>query len=513
MYSMPAAVVGFRSSALMMRLTRSSMLEVLRQDYIRTARSKGASERVVNFRHALKNAVLPVVTVIGIEAAFLMGGLIVTETVFNIPGVARFLVEAIRWRDYPIVQNLVMYIAIIVVVDQFHRSTCCTRRSTRASNIRISRSSRRAEETTVSTVDYHAELAKAGANVHSRWSAGPFLRAPLSAGRDRRGDHGALRLRRVFAPLITVYDPLSTNAALSLARPSAAHWLGCDFMGRDVYSRIVYGARISLAVGIGSTVLGGSIGVIIGLLSGYLGGWIDLVAQRLIDILQSLPLLVMAIAHGGRARAVAAQHDHRDLDPADPLRRRGSCAPTRCRLREQPFVESAKAIGMSEFRIALRHVLPNTLAPLIVLATAQLGSTILTEASLSFLGLGVPEPHPSWGRMLSESAAEYVRTAPWLVIFPGVAISARRLRHQPLGRRAARHPRPAPAQLIGRGSRARNETSSAHNAARRCSRSTGCGPISSPAPASSRRSTTCRSRVQPRRDAGDRRRVGLRQDR
>jgi peptide/nickel transport system permease protein len=119
MYSIPAAVVGFRSSALMTRLTRSSMLEVLRQDYIRTARSKGASENVVNYHHALKNAVLPVVTVIGIEAAFLMGGLIVTETVFNIPGVARFLVEAIRWRDYPIVQNLVMYIAIIVVLVNF----------------------------------------------------------------------------------------------------------------------------------------------------------------------------------------------------------------------------------------------------------------------------------------------------------------------------------------------------------------------------------------------------------
>lgn len=119
MYSIPAAVVGFRSSALMMRLTRSSMLEVLRQDYIRTARSKGASERVVHYRHALKNAVLPVITVIGLEAAFLMGGLVVVETVFNIPGVARFLIEAIRWRDYPIVQNLIMYIAIIVVLVNF----------------------------------------------------------------------------------------------------------------------------------------------------------------------------------------------------------------------------------------------------------------------------------------------------------------------------------------------------------------------------------------------------------
>jgi peptide/nickel transport system permease protein len=117
--SVPAAAVGFRSSALIMRLTRSAMLEVLRQDYIRTARSKGASERTVNYHHALRNAILPLVTVIGIEAAFLIGGLIVTETVFNIPGVARFLVEAIRWRDYPIVQNLVMFIALIVVVANF----------------------------------------------------------------------------------------------------------------------------------------------------------------------------------------------------------------------------------------------------------------------------------------------------------------------------------------------------------------------------------------------------------
>jgi peptide/nickel transport system permease protein len=117
--SIPAAAVGFRSSALVMRLTRSSMLEVLRQDYIRTARAKGASDPSVNYDHALRNAVLPVVTIIGIEAAFLIGGLIVTETVFNIPGVARFLVEAIRWRDYPIVQNLVMFIAVVVVVLNF----------------------------------------------------------------------------------------------------------------------------------------------------------------------------------------------------------------------------------------------------------------------------------------------------------------------------------------------------------------------------------------------------------
>ena len=119
MYGVPAAAVGFRSSALLMRLTRSSMLEVLRQDYIRTARSKGASDTKINYYHALKNAMLPVITVIGIEAAFLLGGLIVIETVFNIPGVARFLVEAVRWRDYPMVQNLVMFIAVVVVTVNF----------------------------------------------------------------------------------------------------------------------------------------------------------------------------------------------------------------------------------------------------------------------------------------------------------------------------------------------------------------------------------------------------------
>lgn len=119
LYCLPAAAVGFRSSALIMRLTRSSMLEILGQDYIRTARSKGVPERAINYHHALKNAVLPVLTVIGIEAAFLIGGLIITETVFNIPGVAHFLVEAILMRDYPIVQDLVMFITVIVVVVNF----------------------------------------------------------------------------------------------------------------------------------------------------------------------------------------------------------------------------------------------------------------------------------------------------------------------------------------------------------------------------------------------------------
>lgn len=274
----------------------------------------------------------------------------------------------------------------------------------------------------MSSIDYRAELTKAGANVDSRWAALKFLARRYPLGAVGAVIMAVCVFAALFANYITVYDPLSTNAALSLARPSAQHWLGCDFMGRDVYSRIVYGARISLAVGLGATGLGLTCGVIIGLTSGYLGGWIDLAAQRLIDILQSLPLLVMALlmtaSLGPSLRNTIIAISIALIPSSARVVRANTLS-----LREQPFVESAKAIGMSEVRIAFRHVLPNTLAPLIVLATAQLGATILIEAALSFLGLGVPEPHPSWGRMLSESAAEYVRTAPWLVIFPGLAIS------------------------------------------------------------------------------------------
>jgi peptide/nickel transport system permease protein len=226
----------------------------------------------------------------------------------------------------------------------------------------------------------------------------------------------------VFAPWITQFDPTATNPRVSLAYPSGAHFLGADFMGRDMWSRIVYGARISLAVGIGSTTLGCLFGVTIGLTSGYFGGWYDLIVQRFMDVMQSLPLLVMALV---MTAALGPSLTNTIIAISIPL------VPSVARvirsntlmLREMPYVEAARAVGMNEFSIALRHVLPNTLAPLIVLATAQLGSTILVEAALSFLGLGVPEPHPSWGRMLSESAAEYVRVAPWLVIFPGAAIS------------------------------------------------------------------------------------------
>ena len=270
--------------------------------------------------------------------------------------------------------------------------------------------------------DYDADLAVPDAGRESL-----LRRIAYTAGRYPLGAIGAVIMvvfvfLAVFADYLTVFDPLSTNAAISLARPGGSHWLGTDFMGRDMYSRIIYGARISLAVGLGSTALGCSIGVALGLASGYLGGWTDLVIQRVVDILQGMPLLVLALVMAAALGPSLGNTIVAISIPLIPYSARVIRSNTLI-LRELPFVEAARAVGMSELRIALRHILPNTLAPLIVLATAQLGAASLTEASLSFLGLGIPEPHPSWGRMLSESAAEYMRTAPWLVIFPGIAIS------------------------------------------------------------------------------------------
>ena len=226
----------------------------------------------------------------------------------------------------------------------------------------------------------------------------------------------------IFADVLQTHDPIATDAAQTLAPPSRAHWLGSDHLGRDIYSRIVHGARVSLIVGIASTLLGSVLGGIFGLLSWYVGGKTDLIVQRLLDILQGLPLLVLALV---MTASLGPSVQNVIIAISIPIIPRASrvIRASVLSIREMQYVEAARALGLRHLRIAFRHVLPNTIGPFIVLTTAQLGSAILVEAALSFLGLGVPEPYPSWGRMLSVSAAEYAQKAPWLVLFPGVAIS------------------------------------------------------------------------------------------
>ena len=225
-----------------------------------------------------------------------------------------------------------------------------------------------------------------------------------------------------FAEVLATHDPIMTEAAGTLGRPSWEHWLGSDHLGRDIYSRIVHGARVSLIVGVASTLLGSVLGGIVGLLSGYVGGKTDLIVQRVLDILQGLPLLVLALVISA---VLSPSIQNVVIAISVPIIPRAArvIRSSVLSIREMQYVEAARALGIAHLRIAFRHILPNTMGPFIVLGTAQLGSAILVEATLSFLGLGVPEPYPSWGRMLSVSAAEYAQKAPHLVLFPGLAIS------------------------------------------------------------------------------------------
>jgi peptide/nickel transport system permease protein len=230
-----------------------------------------------------------------------------------------------------------------------------------------------------------------------------------------------LLIAALFADAFATHNPVRTSSRVLVA-PGAEFWLGTDNLGRDLYSRVLHGARISLVVGLTSTLLGAVAGGLVGLVSGYVGGTTDLVAQRVMDIMQALPILVLALVLTA-ALGPSLTNTVIAISVVIAPRAARVVRASVLAIREFVYVESARALGVSHARVAWRHILPNTFGPFIVLVTAQLGGAILAEAALSFLGLGVPEPYPSWGRMLSIAAAEYAQKAPWLVIYPGLAIS------------------------------------------------------------------------------------------
>jgi peptide/nickel transport system permease protein len=226
----------------------------------------------------------------------------------------------------------------------------------------------------------------------------------------------------VFANVVAPYDPLKTNYDQMFEHPSARHWLGTDSFGRDVLSRIIFGSRTALFVGFGASAVGATLGLIIGTASGYFGGRVDMVAQRILDIFLSFPLIVLALAvvavlGTGTVKVILAI-----LVPMVPRAAR-VCRSSALAIRETPYVDAARAAGFSHARIIVRHMVPNVIAPYLIILTAFLGQAILLEASLSYLGLGVQEPTPAWGLMLQGGAEEYAESAPWIPIFPGLAIS------------------------------------------------------------------------------------------
>ena len=221
---------------------------------------------------------------------------------------------------------------------------------------------------------------------------------------------------------IAPYDPLDVDYSAMLAAPSGAHWLGTDAFGRDVLSRIIYGARTALTVGVGASFIGATLGSLIGVSSAYFGGRFDLLVQRVMDVFFAFPVIVLALAV---VAILGTGPGNVILAIATPMVPR--CArvvrSSALAIREMPYIDAARAEGFRNRRIILRHMLPNVMAPILIMATAFLGEAILLEASLSFLGLGVQEPIAAWGLMLRGAAVEFAETAPWMAIFPGVAIS------------------------------------------------------------------------------------------
>jgi peptide/nickel transport system permease protein len=226
----------------------------------------------------------------------------------------------------------------------------------------------------------------------------------------------------IFADVLAPYDPLFTHPEIRLTPPSWQHPFGTDDIGRDVFSRIIYGARISLWVGLLAVGIGTLAGTIIGLICGYWEGRVDLVLQRFMDALMAIPGLILALAIVSVLKpnttnamlAIAVV-----IIPGNSRIVRGAVLSAK----QNPYVESARALGCGHARIIASHILPNVTAPILIIASIWLGNAIFIEASLSFLGLGTQPPNPSWGLMLSSTGRAFMEQAPWLAIFPGLAIS------------------------------------------------------------------------------------------
>jgi peptide/nickel transport system permease protein len=231
-----------------------------------------------------------------------------------------------------------------------------------------------------------------------------------------------LLLCALLAPLIATYPYDQTNVRNRLKPPSSQFYFGTDNLGRDIFSRIIYGARVSVTVGFGAVSIGICLAIFVGVGSGYFGGKADVLVQRLVDSWMAIPTLllllnVMAVLGPGLLNVILA------LGVVSAARSSRTIRSAAMVIKENQFVEAARAVGASHLRIIWRYILPNIMAPIIIIATISLGVAILAESTLSFLGLGVPPPYPSWGEVLSGSGRSYMHKAPWMATWPGIAIS------------------------------------------------------------------------------------------
>ena len=388
-YIMPTITLGTFLVAGFMRLIRSSMLETLDSEFVKLARIKGVSETAVIWKHCLRNALIPVLSLWGVFMGGLVTGAIVTETVFAWPGIGRLTYEAVIFRDYPLLQAVIIMDAIFHPPHQpagRHSLRLC-----RSENpVRVGRAMRRLPLASFAIIATMVFVA-------------------------------------VFAPWLTPHSPIDQSLPDKLLPPfweeggTAKYLLGTDIFGRDLLTRLFYGARVSLIVTALALTVGGGVGLVLGIVSGYVGGKLDAFLMRVVDAAFAFPTilfaLLLAVTMGqGMDTLVIALSLFLWAGFARVIR--GEVLA----IKQRDFVALARVHGSSPARIMFVHILPNVLNTFMVLLTLNVGVIIVAEASLSFLGAGVPPPTPSWGLMVAEGRGK-ITSAWWLSLIPGIAIT------------------------------------------------------------------------------------------
>ena len=401
--TLPAISLGLNSAAYITRVTRSAMLEVLSEDYVRTARAKGSPERTVVWRHALRNALIPIITVAELYMSTLIGNSVLTEIVFSRPGLGKLLVGALSQRDYTMLQGMMVIYTLAVVVVNL-----------------------------ISDLAYGFVDPQGEARVSDALSAPTPRRAPtglttlLSAFNANKASWIGLAIvalvvaAALFAPLLAPYDPLEQDVLDRLKPPTADHLLGTDYYGRDTLSRLLYGARVSLVISLSATLIAMAAGAAIGMLAGWRGGHFDAVTMQAMDMLLAFPSLILGLMLvamlGPSMLNIIAAIALTSL----PTFARIARAPT-IAMKGRDFIEACRALGFSDTRILCGHILPNIFPEILVMGTLWLANAIRTEASLAFIGLGLKPPTPTWGGMIREGF-ENILDSPWLAIVPSLAV-------------------------------------------------------------------------------------------
>jgi ABC-type dipeptide/oligopeptide/nickel transport system permease component len=418
---MPITVLGLFQAASWMRYVRSSVLDVVRLDYVTTARSKGLSERVVINKHVVRNALIPVVTLVALQMPAVFGGAIVTEQIFRIPGIGSLLIDAILRNDTPVIMAVTFVFSCLVIFFNLVADLLY-------GLIPASVTDNGTAPTPAPT--------PAPSGARKPVSVSPWAEAWRRFKRHRMAYFslwvlGLLVLAVLVGPLFYKVGINDIDFKARLADPSAAHLMGTDDLGRDLLARVLYGGRISLAVGLAAMLMAVTVGVLIGALAGISRGWVDTVLMWLTDLFLSLPQLpllllliflfrdplkkLLGLELGIFVLIVVVIGGFRWMPTARLVRAQFFS------LREKEFVEAARALGASVPRQVWRHILPNSLGPVIVAASIDVAAAIIAESTLSFLGLGFPPDIPTWGRILYDSR-DYMDVAVHWAMFPGVAI-------------------------------------------------------------------------------------------